>query len=51
MERDEDIIKYINKLDENQIKQLYNLNNEELKPHIIQFKQLIEYFNFKIKIK
>ena len=51
MERDEDIIKYINKLDENQIKQLYNLNHEGLKPHIIQFNQLIEYFNFKSKIK
>ena len=51
MASDADIQHYINKLDENQVKQLYNLNNEELKPHIIQFKQLIEYFNFKIKIK
>ncbi len=51
MESYEDIQNYINKLDENQIKQLYNLNHEGLKPHIIQFNQLIEYFNFKSKIK
>ena len=51
MESYEDIQNYINKLDENQIKQLYNINHEGLKPHIIQFKQLIEYFNFKTKIK
>ena len=51
MESDEEIQNYVNKSDENQIKQLYNLKNEKLKPHIIQTKQLIEYFNFKIKIK
>jgi len=51
MESDADIQHYINKLDENQVKQIYNLNNEGLKRHIIQFKQLIEYLNFKIKIK
>ena len=51
MESHEDIQNYINKLDENKIKQLYNLNHEGLKPHIIQFNQLIEYFNFKSKIK
>ena len=51
MESYEDIQNYINKLDENQIKQLYNLNHEGLTPHIIQFNQLIEYFNFKSKIK
>ena len=31
MESDTDIQKYINKLDENQVKKLYNLNNEGLK--------------------
>ena len=51
MESDADIQNYINKLAENQVKQIYNLNNEGLKRHIIQFKQLIEYLNFKIKIK
>ena len=51
MESYENIPNYINKLDENQVKQLYNLNHEGLKRHIIQFNQLIEYFNFKTKIR
>ena len=51
MEEDKDIQNYINKLDENSLNLVYNIPIEQLKPHIIQFKQLIAYFNFKISLK
>ena len=48
MEKNEDIQLYIKNLQENEINQFYNLPNQKLKRHIIQFKQLIAYFNFKL---
>ena len=51
MEDDKDIQNYIDKLDENRFNLVYNIPTEQLKPHIIQFKQLIAYFNFKIFLK
>ena len=51
MENDEEIQKYIDSLDENQYNQIYNLVNDKLKSHIIQFKQLISYFNFKLYLR
>ena len=51
MEKNEDIQLYIKNLQENEINQFYNLPNQKLKRHIIQFKQLIAYFNFKLKLK
>ena len=51
MEEDKDIQNYINGLNVNQLNLVYNIPTEKLKPHIIQFKQLMAYFNFKILIK
>ena len=51
MEEDKDIQNYINGLNVNQLNLVYNVPTEKLKPHIIQFKQLMAYFNFKILIK
>ena len=51
MEKDEEIQFYIKHLKENEINQFYNLPNQKLKRHIIQFKQLIAYFNFKLRLK
>ena len=51
MEKDEEIQLYIKNLQENEINQFYNLPNQKLKRHIIQFKQLIAYFNFKLRLK
>ena len=51
MEDDKDIQNYIDKLDENRFNLVYNIQTEQLKPHIIQFKQLIAYLNFKIFLK
>ena len=51
MEKNEDIQLYIKNLQENEINQFYNLPNQKLKRHIIQFKQLIAYFNFKLRLK
>ena len=51
MEKNEDIQLYIKNLQENEINQFYNLPNQKLKRHIIQFKQLIAYFNFKLGLK
>ena len=46
MEKNEDIQLYIKNLQENEINQFYNLPNQKLKRHIIQFKQLIAYFKY-----
>ena len=51
MEDDKDIQNYIDKLDENRFNLVYNIPTEQLIPHIIQFKQLIAYLNFKIFLK
>ena len=51
MEEDKGIQNYINGLNVNQLNLVYNVPTEKLKPHIIQFKQLMAYFNFKILIK
>ena len=43
---------YINKLKNNEVNQLYNLQNKnDIKPHLIQFNQLITYFNFRKKLE
>ena len=51
MDSDEKIQQYIDSLDKNQYNQIYNLVDNQLKHHIIQFKQLIVYFNFKFYLK
>ena len=51
MNKDGDIKNYINNLQENEISQIYNLPDEKLKQYKIQLKQLIEYFNFKLRLK
>ena len=49
METNEKIQNYINSLKEDEYNLIYK--KETLKPHIIQFKQLITYLNFKILLK
>jgi hypothetical protein len=42
---------YIKKLNENQVNQIYNIQNQpNIKPHSLQFKQLIAFYNFKKKL-
>ena len=51
MESNEEIQNYINSLDENGFNLIYNTPTKKVTSHIIQFKQLIAYFNFKILLK
>ena len=51
MDDDKGIQNYIDKLDGNCFNLVYNIPTGQLIPHIIQFKQLIAYFNFKIFLK
>ena len=42
---------YIKKLNANQINQMYNLKNQQnMKSHLLQFKQIIAFYNFKKKL-
>ena len=42
---------YIKKLNENQVNQIYNIQNQpNIKPHSLQFKQLTAFYNFKKKL-
>ena len=50
MDKVVDIKNYINNLSANEISQIYNLHDEKLRQYKIQLKQLIEYFNFKLRL-